>query len=671
MARVRARMSAVLAGCLVLALVGCVAPVPESADSDPAPIFDGAAAATITNDGGDVAVGSVTVSVPPGSLGGSTIDVKIGSDVGEASTPYSDMVLAQPVQVNHKMELSGPLTISWAVEGLTPDQATSATIVRWNEDQGVWETSPEAVTTDGAVFSAQVQQFSIVDILFGGQASQSLGELFGQRTGAPKCSGSLPSWVRSTVDPDEGQPNAAILVCFEPDKRDEIVTVRVANNRSFSQIMTLTAGAQFAWTWAGEPTYDAAAAVWSAASLAVNNGQTILVSPGKQIAVGVARPATGADSYYAAEATVDWRSVTADLLTAGISNLSIGGTENPALNALLQVMYECMGGRVLLSGAGLDIANVVAVLTGCASEIDDPSSDFGMAFEKASRKLIAKGGLSETAAIQANRSVKTLVRWAKILNVAQAFFYLSDQIANAAVGPLSWGVFGQASPQELGVWTPTCTNVMLDSTRLYQNIALQDQFADTSVEFQDFPGWSDAGKLAVQPLSACSPEYRDRFARDFPPTWVNAIPAAEVLADIILTPEINASRWIISSHGVGPIALGSVEPDILPLIEGHATCIDAVGWGVSAVRSTSGGPIVGIDVQGSPGDDTPITNGGITLGSPEEALAALGATVEPWSKNLSSLIYSWFEDGVPFSALVDSGTVTSLGVGTFARYLDC
>jgi hypothetical protein len=75
-------------------------------------------------------------------------------------------------------------------------------------------------------------------------------------------------------------------------------------------------------------------------------------------------------------------------------------------------------------------------------------------------------------------------------------------------------------------------------------------------------------------------------------------------------------------------------------------------------------------VLGPPAADSPITEIGITLGSPASELQRLGATSRPWEKNTPSLIYSWAEDGVQFSALVDSGTVTSLGVGTVIYYLD-
>ena len=128
-----------------------------------------------------------------------------------------------------------------------------------------------------------------------------------------------------------------------------------------------------------------------------------------------------------------------------------------------------------------------------------------------------------------------------------------------------------------------------------------------------------------------------------------------------------SERWIINSKGVGPITLGTPFADLKPLLDQYQVCLRP-GWGVAASGSTT--YVEGVVVLGPPAADSPITEIGITLGSPASELEKLGATSRPWEKNTPSLIYSWTEDGVPFSALVDSGTVTSLGVGTFYYYLD-
>lgn len=139
---------------------------------------------------------------------------------------------------------------------------------------------------------------------------------------------------------------------------------------------------------------------------------------------------------------------------------------------------------------------------------------------------------------------------------------------------------------------------------------------------------------------------------------------------IVVTPPSTTSsdRWIISGKGVGPILLGARLDSVMPLLEGHVACLGDP-WGVAP--SGAADLVEGINVEGEPGDDTPITYSGITLGTPVSKVQALGATSQPWEKNTSSLIYSWTEDGAAFSALVDGGTVTSVGVGSFYRYLDC
>ena len=128
-----------------------------------------------------------------------------------------------------------------------------------------------------------------------------------------------------------------------------------------------------------------------------------------------------------------------------------------------------------------------------------------------------------------------------------------------------------------------------------------------------------------------------------------------------------SQRWIISSKGVGPITLGTSFAELEPILTEYQVCTRP-GWGIASSGSST--KIEGIVVLGPPAADSPITEIGITLGSPASELQRLGATSRPWEKNTPSLIYSWAEDGVQFSALVDSGTVTSLGVGTVIYYLD-
>ena len=127
-----------------------------------------------------------------------------------------------------------------------------------------------------------------------------------------------------------------------------------------------------------------------------------------------------------------------------------------------------------------------------------------------------------------------------------------------------------------------------------------------------------------------------------------------------------SERWIINSKGVGPITLGTPFADLKPLLDQYQVCLRP-GWGVAASGSTT--YVEGVVVLGPPAADSPITEIGITLGSPASELRETRRNKPTFGKD-ASLIYSWTEDGVPFSALVDSGTVTSLGVGTFYYYLD-
>ena len=129
--------------------------------------------------------------------------------------------------------------------------------------------------------------------------------------------------------------------------------------------------------------------------------------------------------------------------------------------------------------------------------------------------------------------------------------------------------------------------------------------------------------------------------------------------------------WLIDSTGIGPLKIGAdiSGPAAFESIVGfeHVFCTGAAAWGLSEF----GYPTVdGIYLFGSPSDDAPTTKSGITLGSNESALAAQRATRRDWEMASEYSVYTWYEDGVLFSALVYEGAVEGLGVGTDLYYAD-
>lgn len=133
-----------------------------------------------------------------------------------------------------------------------------------------------------------------------------MGETLGTRVEAPNCNlNPLPNWVEGTVDPDEDLDAAAIRVCFERDK-DERVTVRVANNRTFSQQLRMVRGGQeWAWAWPGEEKYSVTASVYSTAKFVLDDGTHFLMPPLHTQAVGIARPRTAGNHFIEASSRVN------------------------------------------------------------------------------------------------------------------------------------------------------------------------------------------------------------------------------------------------------------------------------------------------------------------------------------------------------------------------------
>jgi hypothetical protein len=519
-----------------LFLSGCTPPaedLPETAD--PGPSFSGRAS-TVDTSGAFIELGGVTVNVPAGSTAdGSDIDVSIGDEIGEVENEFASELFGEPVRVDHSVELSSTVTITWDVSGLEPHQQ-HLSLVRWDEKAGVWVPSSEPVIVADGVATADVQQFSTVT--WTSAVSQIWGEFTGKRIAEPVCSGQgLPDWVSDTVLPDETNSNAALRACFQTDENDSsLVTVRVANNRTFSQLMQVNDAADdLEWRWTGDEKYDITATVYNAAHTVLDDGDTMILPPLSTQAVGVGRPSSPAATIVRGEVSVGWQSVFTDLIAMGMDSVSIGGTQNPALDALIQVLYECGVKQIVLPQPnGSEVVRVVAeTIGGCASEIVRPDSEFGMRFENLSREMIARGGRTQTGAIQMNRLARSVASKFAILKAGDVAFYASDQFANALVGPLHWQISGRPVPQTLGSWTPTCSNTATDSQLLFDNVAGQDQFADKSKLLWEFDTWEAATVAGTEPLRSCSTGYRASLAAKVAGNWGDK-KAAAVVAEAII-----------------------------------------------------------------------------------------------------------------------------------------
>lgn len=500
------------------------------ADPTPEPVGD---SVEVPSGGGvlDLA-GDVTVTVPTGASS-AAVEVRAGKDIGR----FGDELFGRPVHVDHERELAKPVTVSWPVGDLPRDQLRAAMLVHFDEELEVWVPVRGELRLVDNRLVAHVKDFSWIDWVAG--VGQGVGEVGGSRVDEPSCSGEpLPSWVEQTVDPDEDLSAAAIRVCFERDK-DERVTVRVADNRTFTQRLIMRDGGQeWAWTWPGKDAgVGISATVADVARQVFDSKTTFLVPALDEVAIGIARPAQPGGHVIRVEATVDAVTVLVDVVDWAANNISPGGLANPLANSFLQALYEC-GGQELLDGVPTDAAGVVRVVVeaigSCASDITRWDSEFGARFEKLVQRQIRNhpGETAENWA-KANRLVRGAAHAFKIIEVGKVAFYVSDQFANALVGNLSFSIRGRGTAQPLGGWVADCTEAAVDSNRLYRNLALRDEFADTSKELWQFPAWSDQAKRAVEPLAGCDAVYLRELAAFLPSDWGDP-KAAGVAGDAIL-----------------------------------------------------------------------------------------------------------------------------------------
>jgi hypothetical protein len=357
------------------------------------------------------------------------------------------------------------------------------------------------------------------------------------RAEAPSCTGSLPSWASNPVDPDQDTSAAAIRVCYESDDSGG-VTIRVTNNRPFTQQLRLVDGAaQFSWTWRGEVALSVDRAVDELAWDFIDGDGTFLLPPMHEVSVGIARPAGAGAFHIALEADVNPSTIFVDLAKYAMSNaLDLDVTSDPVLNAFITVLFRC-GAEKLLEFPDADIDAIAqavgSTLYSCAELIVKREGDFGELYESIALEAVNTEGAAGRAIFEkVNRLAVKAASAFKLIELGQIAFYLSDQLANAYVGNLPLSFNARGMPQTLGAWSPTCRDTSQDSNLLYRNSALQDQFADTSRELWEFEGWAAAARQAVAPLGRCDDDYLTRLADFLPTSWGDPR-AAGVVADEI------------------------------------------------------------------------------------------------------------------------------------------
>lgn len=481
--------------------------------------------------GGSVAAGGTEVAVPAGTVSGS-VDVSIREPLGSFGGERGGAI----VGIDHDDPLAGPVTVRWDVAGLSSAEQDTLLLVRWNERQQRWVPGDVDPVLEDGVVSAELSDWSNWSwVANAGQAGQ---EVIGRRAAAPVCGdGPLHDWVGGVVDPDAGSDAAAVRVCFEND-RDEIVTMRVVNNRTFGQFIHVDGAAGWEWVWNGEDELSAVQAVRTGAAALFNGDRRIFVPPLHEVAVGIGRPDVGGAHFIEFRNETSLETLLADVVLFAVSKINIPGPGVERVGVLVEAVLECAVSDVLVGGGGTDLESVaglvVEAVTSCVGEITNPTSELGLAFRTTlSERIAAFPNAADAAdAMRNDRLLRSVSRVLRLLSVVEAVTYLGDVAAETLVGDLRWSLRGMGANAPLGAWTPDCGDVARDSNLLYRNLALQDEFADTNVEYHEFPRWAVAAREAVVALDACDSEYLAGLAKAVRDGWGDRV-AAGVVADAV------------------------------------------------------------------------------------------------------------------------------------------
>jgi len=193
--------------------------------------------------------------------------------------------------------------------------------------------------------------------------------------------------------------------------------------------------------------------------------------------------------------------------------------------------------------------------------------------------------------VKTNRLIHEAANAITILEVGDLAFIVSDQLANAAVGPLSLSVRGDGRPQALGAWQPTCRDTSTDANALYRNLVLQDRYR-YSEDLAHASGFADAAKQAVAPLATCPGTYRSTLARILPSTWADVGGATVVSQAISDLAPGSPGNDVATAEGFGPVRLGMTIEQVLSAVGPGSSARQELAHCTTVGYATSGGEAV-------------------------------------------------------------------------------
>lgn len=623
----------------------------------------------VTSQGGEFRTDTLVIVVPVGAVAEND-EAEISVAPAPSPTGGSLEVFGEVVEINHTEPIEAPVEVRWDVSSLTPSEQSGIVLARWNAELGVWGTDPTTLSVDYAVVDtelvAQIDQWSLwtwsadsgID-----EVSQSLGEVSGTRVEDPTCSGDiLPSWISNTIDPDSDTRAAALRACFEPDS-DDVVTVRLANNRPFTQRLKRTdSNEPLAWTWPGDADFGVSGSLFDAARTVFDSDSTYLLPSLHEVAVGIERPDTPGEKFIRYEADVDGITLLIDLSNYALGQIDAGAFDSRVVNAFAQALYTCAGKDLLQTG-DRDVTAValsaLLALTECAELIVKRDNPFGELYEEIALREVNEGsGVSRAAFEKSNRFAVKAARAFKILEIGKIAFYLTDQFSNALVGNIGFGISGRGRSGQANAWTPTCVDTTQDREAWSRAWVNQDIFQTPPTRnFDEYPEFEQILTDASEPLTSCSDEHVAAVRNEILATGFGTPQAAEI-AQRVLNNLTNAAagdcpppETILNDLSLDP-ALAQVE-----VCASGWAYVDGGGLGDAQfiARQTDTG------WTGEIYFPTSLCRGDVTaMGAPETVVNKVG-----WPCENSTRSYVEFPGGSFFTVppLGDDNTVAGTGCG--------
>ena len=396
---------------------------------------------TLNEAGGVVEAAGVTVTVPAGALGEAVV-VAVREPLGRFGIEVGGPI----VELDHQRPLVEPVTVTWDVSHLSGDQLGLLLLVTWDEDLASWVTTDDDYTIENGVLVARVRQWSnrtwtaiVGDAL--ANTSQTIQELAGRRVDAPKCEGSLPVWVTGTQRPDENINAAPVRVCYGRGG-GETLTMRVANNRVFSQYVSTNRDGGWGDYWLGAPEGSLVWYAHLAAHKLLSDSDGVLVPPLKEVRAEFASSSTPGKRRITFTTGHDFETFLADALFFGLSKVRVPNLGNTGVTSKIQlffeVLFECgiaQGGVFATSDdANSRLRAAVSALVSCSQEILDPKSQIGGVLrDRLTKKYGPTKGLSEMRSSFPRMANGILAFW-------EGVGYGADQLLEAFVGEKTvWG----------------------------------------------------------------------------------------------------------------------------------------------------------------------------------------------------------------------------------------